>query len=120
MKDRSDTDIMIEALEEATLRADPNFNARKDWSQLRDLAIIADLIEAKHIRGDVLYKKDGVTTGRWDGRNNPSGTHLQRHPKEGTRRKKTADSATPSIVGRRRMDSGCCYCRYRGWGKSAL
>jgi hypothetical protein len=61
MKDRSDTDIMIEALEEATLRADPNFNARKDWSQPRDLAIIADLIEAKHIRGGVVYKKDGVT-----------------------------------------------------------
>ena len=61
MKDRSDTDIMIEALEEATLRADPNFNAHKDWSQPRELAIIADLIEAKHIRGDVLYTGDGVT-----------------------------------------------------------
>jgi hypothetical protein len=63
MKDRSDTDIMIEALEEATLRADPNFNARKDWSQPRDLAIIADLIEAKHIRGGVVYKRMALRHG---------------------------------------------------------
>jgi hypothetical protein len=61
MKDRSDTDIMIEALEEATLRADPNFKGQKDWSQPRELAIIADLVEAKHIRGGVAYDQDGVT-----------------------------------------------------------
>ncbi len=61
MKERSDTAIIIEALEEATLRADPNFKGRRNWTQPRELAIIADLIEAKHIRGDVLYHPDGVT-----------------------------------------------------------
>jgi hypothetical protein len=61
MKVRSDTDIMIEALEEATFRADPNFKSEKDWSASRELAIIADFIEAKCIRGGVLYQQDGVT-----------------------------------------------------------
>jgi hypothetical protein len=61
MKERSDTVIIIEALEEATVRADPNFNSNKNWSGSRELAIIADLIEAKCIRGEVLYQQDGVT-----------------------------------------------------------
>jgi hypothetical protein len=61
MRQRSDTDIMIEALEEATLRADPSVTSKRDWSAPRELAIIADLIEAKCIRGDVLYHQDGVT-----------------------------------------------------------
>jgi hypothetical protein len=61
MKERSDTSIIVEALEEATLRADPNFKGHKNWSAPRELAIIADLVEAKHIRGEVSYEEDGVT-----------------------------------------------------------
>jgi hypothetical protein len=62
MDKRLDTEIMIDVLSEAALRSesDPSSDYKKPRSN-RELAIIYDLIDAKHIRGEILPEKDGIT-----------------------------------------------------------
>jgi hypothetical protein len=62
MKEKPDTQFLLEALEDATWRADhPAVKSSRYYTDPRELAILADLVEAKYIRGSVLYEQDGVT-----------------------------------------------------------
>ena len=62
---RSDVELMIEILEDATTRSNKPQEASqpRQFSESQELALIFDLIDAKHVRGEVIDSKERPPRG---------------------------------------------------------